>query len=196
MSGSGGRGQLDPRRGRVRAQLRHTLAGRLDVHGGNGHPGRMQQPGRRLLQDTGRHGVPGRPVQQRQQQLGADNPQPQQHRPVTGVVGERDELLAVHGTTARHPSGPGISKHDADNRHDGPPGAARQRLGPHSLVSDDHATGYPPPTDRGNRHCRSQSARRDSPDRRSRAWHSPACNPHVSERRVPRRQMRAGCRSP
>jgi predicted HD phosphohydrolase len=36
--------------------------------------------------------------------------------------------LAVHGTAARRPSGPGISKHDADNRHDGPPGDTRPIL--------------------------------------------------------------------
>jgi len=121
MPVSGGRGQPDPRRGRARAQLRHIFTGRLDVHGGHPHPGRMQQPGRCLLQDTGHHGVPGRPLQQPPQQLGIDNPQPQRHRPVTGVIGEHDELLAVHGTALRHPSGPGISKHDADNRHGGPP---------------------------------------------------------------------------
>ena len=103
MPGSGGRGQLDPRRGRVRAQLRHILAGRLDVHGGHRHPGRVQQPGRCLLQDTGHHGVPGRPVQQPPQQLEIQTRQPQRHRPVTGVVGEHDELLAVHGTAVRRP---------------------------------------------------------------------------------------------
>ena len=80
--------------------------------------------------------------------------QPQRHRPVTGVVGEHDEVPAVHGTAVRRPSSPGISKHDTDNRHDGPLGAARQRIGPHSLVSGDHATGYPRPADRGNRPLR------------------------------------------
>jgi hypothetical protein len=85
MPASGGRGQPDPRRGRVRAQLWHILAGRLDVHGGHPHSGRVQQPGRRLLQDTGRHGVIAGPVHQPPQLLG--NPQPQRHRPVTRVVG-------------------------------------------------------------------------------------------------------------
>jgi hypothetical protein len=121
MPVSGGRGQLDPRRGRVRAQLRHIFLGRLDVHGDHGHPGRVQQPGRCLLQDAGQHGVSGRPVQ-RPQQFETVNPQPQRHRPVIRVVGEHDECLAVHGTAARHSPGPGIIKHDADNRHGGPPG--------------------------------------------------------------------------
>jgi len=123
MPGSGGRGQPDPRRGRVRAQLRHILAGRLDVHGSHRHPGRVQQPGRCLLQDTGHHGVPGRPVQQPPQQLEIQTRQPQRHRPVTAIlgrhcVGEHDEVPPVHGTAVRWPSGPGISQHDTDNRHD------------------------------------------------------------------------------
>jgi hypothetical protein len=121
MPVSGGRGQRDPRRGRVRAQLRHILTGRLDVHSGHPHPGRMQQPGRCLLQDTVHHGIPGRPLKQPPQQLGIDNSQPKRHRPVTGVIGEHDELPTTHGTALRHPSGPGISKHDTDNRHSGPP---------------------------------------------------------------------------
>jgi len=81
----------------------------------------MQQPGRRLLQDTGHHDVSGRPLQQHPQQLEIQTRQPQRHRPVTRVVGEHDEDLAVHDTAVRRPSGPGISKHDADNRHGGPP---------------------------------------------------------------------------
>ena len=98
----------------------------LDVHGGHRHPGRVQQPGRCLLQDTGQHGVPGRPVQQPPQQLEIQTRQPQRHHPVTAIlgrhcVGEHDEVPAVHGTAVRRPSGPGISKHDTDNRHDGPP---------------------------------------------------------------------------
>jgi hypothetical protein len=52
MPGSGGRGQPDPRRDRVRAQLWHILAGRLDVHGGHPHPGRVQPSGFAVLVQT------------------------------------------------------------------------------------------------------------------------------------------------
>ena len=129
MPGSGGRGQPDPRRGRVRAQLWHILAGLLDVHGGHLHPGRVQQPGRRLLQDTGRHGVIAGPVQQPPQLLG--NPQPQRHRPVTRVVGQHDEIPAGHDA-ARGPP-PGRTRCGQSSR-----GSSRRRQdsdsGPHPLV--------------------------------------------------------------
>ena len=170
MPDSGGRGQPDPRRGRVRAQLRHILAGRLDVHGGHRHPGRVQQPGRHLLQDTGHHGVPGRPRQQRQQQLGIDSPQPQRHRPLTAIlgkhrVGEHDELLAVHGTAGRHPTGPGISKHDTDNRHDDPPEDSKTATRPTLISVRRPRHGLPAAGRSGNRQHPSPSTGRDGPDR-------------------------------
>ena len=143
MPGSGGRSKPHPRHGRVRAQLRHILAGRLDVHGGHRHPGRVQQPGRRLLQDTGHHCVSDRPIQQQPQQLEIQTLQPQRHRPVTGVIGEHDEEPTVHGTAARRSSGPGISKHDADNRHGAPPRDSKTAIRATLISVRWPARGYP-----------------------------------------------------
>ena len=146
MPGSGGRGQPDPRRGRVRAQLWHILAGRLDVHGGHRHPGRVQQPGRCLLQDTGhQRGVPGRPVQQPPQQL---------EKPAATAAPPGDRHLASSASTMRSrpvtvlPSGAlrsGVSKHDADNRHDGPPEDSKTATRATLVSVRRPATGYPPP---------------------------------------------------
>jgi hypothetical protein len=139
LPGPGGRGQPDPGRGRVRAQLRHVLAGRLDVHGGHPHPGRVQQPGRRLRQDAGHQGVFAGPVQQPPQPLG--NPQPQRNRPVTCVVGEHDEIPAGHDAALRHPVG---TVHDADNRHGGPPADGKTAIRATLVSAPRPAAGYPP----------------------------------------------------
>jgi hypothetical protein len=146
MPGSGGRGEADPRRDRVRAQLCRILAGRLDVHGGHGHPGGVQQPGRCLLPVTvDRQRISGRRVQQPHQlPFSAPNPQPQRHRPVTGIVGEHDEVMAVYGTADRQPAGPGISNHDADIRHGGPPDDSKTATRPILVSARRPATGYPP----------------------------------------------------
>jgi len=145
--GSRDRGQPDARRDRVRAQLGHIVAGRLDVHGAHLRPGRPQQPDRCLQQATGHLGVRGGPAQQL---FVAENPQPQRHRPAARVVGQHDELLVQppvgHVTPVRGPCRPDAMarKNDADSRHGGPPadGGAAIRL---TLVSVRWpATGYPP----------------------------------------------------
>jgi hypothetical protein len=152
MPGASSRSQPDPRRDRVRAQLWHILAGRLDVHGGHGHPGRVQQPGRCLLPvAVNRQRISGRRVQQSHQlPLGTPDSQPQRHRPVTGVVGEHDEVVAVHVTAVQHPSvRPGLSNHDAHNRHGGPPAGGKTATRPTLLSVRRPATGYPPVADQG-----------------------------------------------
>ena len=123
VPGPSRRGELDPRRSDLGAQL-------VDLHGGHARAGRTQQPARQLLPDRGRHGLPGRRLEQHPDGFAVECVQPDRYRPAAGVVGEHHKDPFDDKSPVAQPSGLGLGMRDANRGHERPPGGNRDEVRP------------------------------------------------------------------